>query len=235
MQYLFPPAGPAAVAVAGTDAKFPVRRIFCVGRNYEAHAREMDPNARPEAPFFFSKPADAVVPDGATVPYPSRTHDFHHEIELVVAIGRAGRAIARERALEHVLGYAVGIDLTRRDLQAEARKQGRPWDLSKGFDHSAPIGAIHTAAKVGHVARGRIWLRVNGEMRQDADVSEMISGVPEVVTELSTLFELRPGDLIYTGTPAGVGPLRPGDRVEGGIDGLGTLRIGIGPPAGASP
>ena len=234
MQYLFPPPGPVAVTVAGTDAKFPVRRIFCVGRNYEAHAREMDPNARPEAPFFFSKPADAVVPDGATVPYPPRTHDFHHEIELVVAIGRAGRDIAPERAREHVLGYAVGIDLTRRDLQAEARKQGRPWDLSKGFDHSAPIGAIHTAATVGHVARGRIWLKVNRELRQDADVSQMISGVPEVVAELSTLFELRPGDLIYTGTPAGVGPLRPGDHVEGGIDGLGTLAISIGPPASGS-
>ncbi len=234
MQYLFPPAGPNAVAVAGSDAKFPVRRIFCVGRNYEAHAREMDPNAQREAPFFFSKPADAVVPDGATVPYPSRTHDFHHEIELVIAIGRAGRDIALERAREHVLGYAVGIDLTRRDLQAEARKQGRPWDLSKGFDHSAPLGAIRTAAAVGHIARGRIWLKVNGEVRQDADVSEMISGVPEVIAELSTLFELRPGDLIYTGTPAGVGPLRPGDRVEGGIDGLGTLAISIGPPVGPS-
>jgi fumarylpyruvate hydrolase len=235
MQYLFPPAGPTAVAVVGSDAKFPVRRIFCVGRNYEAHAREMDPDAQREAPFFFSKPADAVVPDGATVPYPSRTHDFHHEIELVVAIGRSGRDIPLERAREHVLGYAVGIDLTRRDLQAEARKQGRPWDLSKGFDHSAPIGAIRTTAGVGHIARGRIWLKVNGEVRQDADVSEMISGVSEVIAELSTLFELRPGDLIYTGTPAGVGPLQPGDRVEGGIDGLGTLAISIGPSVGPSP
>lgn len=234
MQYLFTPSSQASVEIADTEMRFPVRRIFCVGRNYEAHAREMDPNAKPEPPFFFTKPADAIVPSGATVPYPSRTKDFHHEIELVVAIDRAGRDIPAARAGEHILGYAVGIDLTRRDLQAEVRKDGRPWDISKGFDHSAPISAIQSAVAVGHVARGRIWLKVNGAMRQDADVSEMISKVPEVIAELSTFFELRPGDLIYTGTPAGVGPLKPGDRVEGGIDGLGTITIVIGPPAGSS-
>ena len=232
MQYLFPPASQVSVPVAETELHFPVRRIFCVGRNYESHAREMDPNAKREAPFFFSKPADAIVPDGATVPYPSRTSDFHHEIELVVAIDRAGRDIPVARAGEHILGYAVGIDLTRRDLQSEARKAGRPWDLSKGFDHSAPISAICSAVAVGHMARGRIWLKVNGVMKQEADLSEMISKVPEVIAELSTLFELRPGDLIYTGTPAGVGPLKPGDRVEGGIDGLGTITITIGPQVG---
>jgi fumarylpyruvate hydrolase len=232
MQYLFPPASQVSVPVAETGLHFPVRRIFCVGRNYESHAREMDPNAKREAPFFFSKPADAIVPDGATVPYPSRTKDFHHEIELVVAIDRAGRDIPVARAGEHILGYAVGIDLTRRDLQSEARKAGRPWDLSKGFDHSAPISAICSAVAVGHVARGRIWLKVNSVMKQEADLSEMISKVPEVIAELSTLFELRPGDLIYTGTPAGVGPLKPGDRVEGGIDGLGTITITIGPQVG---
>ena len=232
MQYLFPPASQVSVPVAETELHFPVRRIFCVGRNYESHAREMDPNAKREAPFFFSKPADAIVPDGATLPYPSRTKDFHHEIELVVAIDRAGRDIPAARAGEHILGYAVGIDLTRRDLQSEARKAGRPWDLSKGFDHSAPISAICSAVAVGHMARGRIWLKVNGVMKQEADLSEMISKVPEVIAELSTLFELRPGDLIYTGTPAGVGPLKPGDRVEGGIDGLGTITITIGPQVG---
>ena len=232
MQYLFPPANQVSVPVADTEMHFPVRRIFCVGRNYESHAREMDPNAKREAPFFFSKPADAIVLDGSTVPYPSRTKDFHHEIELVVAIDRAGRDIPGARAGEHILGYAVGIDLTRRDLQSEARKAGRPWDLSKGFDHSAPISAICSAVAVGHMARGRIWLKVNGVMKQEADLSEMISKVPEVIAELSTLFELRPGDLIYTGTPAGVGPLKPGDRVEGGIDGLATITITIGPQVG---
>jgi fumarylpyruvate hydrolase len=233
MQYLFPPPSQASVEIADTEMRFPVRRIFCVGRNYEAHAREMDPNAKRVAPFFFTKPADAIVPDGATVPYPSRTKDFHHEIELVVAIDRAGRDISTARAGEHILGYAVGIDLTRRDLQAEVRKDGRPWDISKGFDHSAPISTICSAVAVGHVARGRIWLKVNGVVRQDADVSEMISNVPELIAELSTFFELRPGDLIYTGTPAGVGPLKPGDRVEGGIDGLGTVTITVGPPIGS--
>ena len=232
MQYLFPPASQVSVPVADTELHFPVRRIFCVGRNYESHAREMDPNAKREAPFFFSKPADAIVPDGATVPYPSRTKDFHHEIELVVAIDRAGRDIPVARAGEHILGYAVGIDLTRRDLQSEARKEGRPWDISKGFDHSAPISAICSAVTVGHMKRGRIWLKVNGVMKQDADISEMISNVPELIAELSTLFELKPGDLIYTGTPAGVGPLRPSDRVEGGIDGLATITITIGPQIG---
>jgi len=232
MQYVFPPAAQPAVAIAESDVRFPVRRIFCVGRNYESHAREMDPSAKREAPFFFTKPADAVVASGSMIPYPSRTKDFHHEIELVVAIRSAGRDIPVQEANDHIFGYAVGIDLTRRDLQSEARKQGRPWDLSKGFDHSAPIGAIRPVAAVGHVTRAAIWLKVNGTVRQQANVSEMISNVPEVVAELSTLWELRPGDLIYTGTPAGVGPLQPGDSVEGGIDGLGTVAITIGPPAG---
>jgi fumarylpyruvate hydrolase len=230
MQYIFPLPTQVSVEVADTDMRFPVRRIFCVGRNYEAHAREMDPGAKREPPFFFTKPADAIVADRATVPYPSRTKDFHHEIELVVAIDRAGREIPVARAGEHILGYAVGIDLTRRDLQSEARKEGRPWDLSKGFDYSAPISSIQSAVAVGHVARGRIWLKVNGSLRQDADVSEMISNVPELIAELSTFFELRPGDLIYTGTPAGVGPLKPGDHVEGGIDRVGTITITIGSP-----
>jgi fumarylpyruvate hydrolase len=219
--YVFPPPPPPSVPVLGREERFPVRRIFCVGRNYAEHAREMGADDR-EPPFFFTKPADAVVANGAAVPYPPRTANLHHEIELVVAIGRAGRDIPVAQALEHVFGYAVGNDFTRRDLQADAKQGGRPWDTAKGFDHSAAISAIRPAEH-GHVQRARIWLSVNGQVRQDADVAEMTWNVPEIVAELSTLFELRPGDLIYTGTPAGVGPVQRGDRLEGGIDGLETL------------
>jgi fumarylpyruvate hydrolase len=228
MKFVVPAPEQPSVPVAGSDARFPVRRIYCVGRNYAAHAREMGGNPDREPPFFFSKPANAVVPNHATVPLPPRTSNFHHEIELVVAIGKRGRNIPVERALEHVYGYAVGNDLTRRDLQSEARSKGQPWDTSKGFDHSAPIAAISPVAAGQHIGRGRIWLKVNGEIRQDADVSEMIWSVPEIIAELSTLFELAPGDLIFTGTPAGVAALKPGDRIEGGIDGLETLVTTIG-------
>jgi len=186
-----------------------------------------DPEREP--PFFFTKPADAIVPNNATVPYPPRTNNLHHEIELVVAIGKAGRNIAVADALDYVYGYAVGNDLTRRDLQLEARDKGRPWDTGKAFDKSAPITAIVPVAQCGHISKGRIWLKVNGETRQDADVSELIWNVPEVIAELSTLFTLAPGDLIFTGTPAGVGALKVGDRVEGGIDGLDVLVTTIGP------
>jgi fumarylpyruvate hydrolase len=231
VSYVFAPARQPAVAVAGTDARFPVHRIYCVGRNYAAHAREMGADPTREAPFFFCKPADAVVESGSAVPYPSRTADFHHEIELVVAIGKGGRDIALAGALEHVYGYAVGIDLTRRDLQAESKKQGKPWDTAKGFDSSAPVGAIHPVGAHGHRTRGRIWLSVNGESRQDADIADLIWSVPEIIAELSTLFALVPGDLIFTGTPAGVAAVKPGDRLEGGIDGLGTLAVEIAPRA----
>lgn len=220
-----PPPQPA-LAVTGTDKLFPVRRIWCVGRNYLEHVREMGQDER-EPPFFFAKPADAVVPNGTPVPYPPRTANLHHEIELVVAVGRGGRGIPVAGALEHVFGYAVGLDLTRRDLQFEAREQGRPWDVAKGFDCSAPIGAIRPAAQMGHPERGSIWLEVNGEARQRANLSEMIWSVPEIVAELSTYFELRAGDLIFTGTPEGVGPVQRGDSLVGGIDGLETLRITI--------
>jgi fumarylpyruvate hydrolase len=185
----------------------------------------MDPEREP--PFFFSKPADAVVPNGAAVAYPPRTSNLHHEIELVVAIGTGGRDIPLANALAHVFGYAVGNDLTRRDLQFAAREKGQPWDVSKGFDHSAPVSAIRRAAEVGHPERGLIWIEVNGERRQQADLSEMIWNVPEIIAELSTLFELVPGDLIFTGTPAGVGPVQRGDSLVGGIDGLETLRTTI--------
>jgi fumarylpyruvate hydrolase len=227
MTFVIPPAAQPSVEVAGTDARFPVHRIYCVGRNYAAHAREMGMDPDRDPPFFFSKPADAVVANGTPVPYPPRTANLHHEIELVVAIGTGGRDIPLASALDHVYGYAVGNDLTRRDLQFSAREQGRPWDVSKGFDGSAPVSAIRPSAEMGHPDRGAIWLEVNGEARQRADLSEMIWSVPEIVAELSTYFELRPGDLIFTGTPEGVGPVRRGDSLVGGIDGLETLRTTI--------
>jgi fumarylpyruvate hydrolase len=212
-QHAVPAAARPTVAVAGSALVFPVRRIFCVGRNYPEHAREMGASDLRAPPFFFTKPADAVVASGAVVPFPRRTDDLHHEIELVVALG-AGREI---------FGYAVGNDLTRRDLQFEARDKGRPWDTGKAFDRSAATTAIRPVSAGGHVQRGRIWLSVNGQIRQDADVSELIWGVPELIAELSTLFELSAGDLIYTGTPAGVGPVVSGDRMEGGVAELPTL------------
>lgn len=223
---LFPPLT-ASVAVVGEMRRFPVRRIFCVGQNYAAHAREMGGDPTREAPCFFAKPADAVVASGATIPYPPRTSDLHHEIELVVALGRGGADIAKEAALDHVFGYAAGVDLTRRDLQSEARKVGRPWDLSKGFDHSAPLGAIAPAATIGHPRAGRIRLAVNGATRQDADLSEMIWSVAEIVAILSQYVRLEAGDLVFTGTPAGVGPLVPGDRLRGEIEGVGAVEIAI--------
>lgn len=215
------------VPVHGSDAAFPVHRIYCVGQNYAAHAREMGGNPEREPPFYFMKPADAVVPDGVTLPYPPRTADLHHEIELVVAIGRGGRDIPAADAPSHVFGYAVGIDLTRRDLQAEAKKRGRPWDTAKGFDGSAPLSAIRPASEVGHPREGRIWLAVNGALRQDGDIGDLVWTVEEAIAELSTLFALAPGDLLFTGTPAGVGPLVPGDRVTGGVEGLGEIGIAI--------
>jgi fumarylpyruvate hydrolase len=210
------------VPIAG-GGSFPVHRIYCVGRNYADHAREMGADPEREPPFFFSKPADAIVLNGADIAYPPRTANLHHEIELVVAIGAQAAGVARDAALGLVYGYAVGNDLTRRDLQAQAKGKGQPWDVAKGFDQSAAITAIHTVARIGHPASGRIWLDVNGARRQQGDLAEMIWSVPEIIAELSTLFTLRPGDLIFTGTPAGVGPLQRGDRVDGGIDGIDTL------------
>ena len=227
MSFVIPPSPLPSVEVAGSDARFPVHRIYCVGRNYAKHAREMGMDPDREPPFFFSKPADAIVANGTPVPYPPRTSNLHHEIELVVAIGTGGRDIPLDSALAHVYGYAVGLDLTRRDLQFAARDQGRPWDVSKGFDHSAPVSAIRPAAEMGHPEQGAIWLEVNGEARQRANLSEMIWSVPEIVAELSSYYELRPGDLIFTGTPEGVGPVTRGDSLVGGIDGLETLRITI--------
>jgi fumarylpyruvate hydrolase len=227
MSHVFTPVAAPTAEVAGTDRRFPVHRIYCVGRNYADHVREMGADPAREPPCFFSKPADAVVANGAPVPYPPRTANLHHEIELVVAIGRGGSRIPADAALEHVFGYAVGNDLTRRDLQAAAKDKGLPWDTAKGFDHSAPMTAIRRASDVGHLSQGAIWLEVNGERRQQADLAEMIWSVAEVVAELSTYYELQPGDLIFTGTPAGVGRVVRGDSLVGGIDGLDTLRTTI--------
>jgi fumarylpyruvate hydrolase len=227
MKYIIDPPPQVSVAVRGDQARFPVRRVYCVGRNYEAHAREMGKDPTREPPFMFQKPADAVVPAGSVIPYPPQTGNFHHEIELVVAIARGGRDIGVAEANEHVFGYAVGIDLTRRDLQLAARDAGRPWEWGKAFDRSAPCAAIVPAAEIGHPSRGRIWLAVNGTVKQDADISQLIWSVPEVIAFVSASMELAPGDLIFTGTPAGVGPLVAGDTVSGGIDGLGTIDIRV--------
>lgn len=226
MSLIFPAPAPVTIAVEGSDSLYPVRRIYCVGRNYAEHAREMGFDPDREPPFFFMKPADAVQWTGARIPYPSRTTDFHHEIELVVAIGKQAENIAKEAALDCVFGYAVGIDLTRRDVQIAARKMGRPWDMGKGFDRSAPCSPIRPAAQVDPTV-GKIWLEVNGETRQRSTLSKQIWSVSEVISELSTYVELMPGDLIYTGTPEGVGPLERGDRVTGGIEGIGTIAIEI--------
>ena len=220
------PAPPlVAVPVAG-GGRFPVRRIFCVGRNYAAHAREMGHDPDREPPFFFTKPADALVIGGADTPYPPQSNDLHHEMEQVVAIGTGGADIAAAAALGHVWGYAAGLDLTRRDLQAEAKKLGRPWDMAKGFDHSAPIGLLVPAAGTDP-GRGRIELRVNGELRQSSDLDQLIWSVPEVIAYLSHLVRLAPGDLIFTGTPEGVAACERGDVLEGMIEGVGPVRTRI--------
>ena len=210
------------IAIAG-GGRFPVRRILCVGSNYAAHTREMGGDPGREPPLFFSKPADAVVSGEGTIPFPPRTADLHHEIELTVAIGTGGANIPVAKALDHVFGYGVGNDLTRRDLQAAARAAGRPWDMAKGFDASAVVSPIMPASAIGHPRQARIWLSVNGTLRQEGDIADMIWNVPEVIAELSTYIRLQPGDVIFTGTPAGVGPIRPGDLVEGGIEGIGTI------------
>ncbi|WP_136066577.1 fumarylacetoacetate hydrolase family protein [Modicisalibacter radicis] len=228
--YIFDPPPVPSVAIDGDEKRLPVRRIFCVGRNYEAHAREMGRDPSREFPFFFTKPADAIVPDGSEVPYPPETKNFHYEMELVVAIGKAGFQIPVEQANDYIFGYAAGNDLTRRDLQLEAREKGRPWDWGKAFDESAVISPIRRVSDIGHPSRGRIWLAVNDEIRQDQDIADLIWDVQEIVSILSHTMRIRPGDLIYTGTPAGVGPLEVGDKVTGGIDGIGDHSIVIVAP-----
>ncbi|CDG81481.1 fumarylacetoacetate hydrolase family protein [Janthinobacterium agaricidamnosum] len=228
MQYVIETPVQAAVPVAGSEAWFPVHRIYCVGRNYVEHAKEMGHTGR-EAPFFFMKPADAVLPVAAgttgNMPYPSQTADLHHEIELVVAIGKGGRDISTADALSHVWGYAVGLDMTRRDLQGEAKKLGRPWCTGKGFDYSAPIGPIFPVADAGAVDAAAISLTVNGEPRQASTTGKLIWNVAETISILSTLYQLQPGDLIFSGTPEGVAAVSQGDLLVGAIDGLGELRV----------
>ena len=227
MAYVFPIWQQPSVPVAGSGTLFPVRRIFCVGRNYAAHAREMGSDPAREPPFFFTKPADAIVASGSAVPYPPATTNLHHEIELVVAIGQGGANIDSGQALNHVFGYAAGIDLTRRDLQNTAKAVGQPWDMSKGFDHSAPIGTIRPATEIGHPKQAGIRLSVNGALRQNGNIADLIWSVPETIATLSRLVTLAAGDLIYTGTPEGVGPLKAGDQVAGEIDGIGTVTIHV--------
>jgi len=224
--YVIAPPAVAAVPVAG-GGLFPVRRIYCVGRNYAEHAREMGHDPEREPPFFFAKPADALVINGADVAYPPLTEDLHHEIELVVAIGTGGSDIPVGEALDHIWGYAVGLDLTRRDLQQTLRKAGRPWEMGKGFDHSAPIGEMVAAAKVGHPDKAVIELRVNGETRQSADIADMTWSVAEIIAELSRYVRLAPGDLIFSGTPAGVSAVVRGDRLEGSVAGIGAVSVRI--------
>lgn len=229
--FVFDAPPQASLAVQGTTDRFPVRRIFCVGRNYEAHAREMGNDPDREPPFFFTKPADAALDTPCTIAYPKLTEDLHHEIELVIAIGKGGSEIAEADVMDHIWGASVGIDFTRRDLQADAKQTRRPWDWSKAFDQSAPIAAIKPIADVPSVETGRIWLAVNGKMRQDADLADLIWSVREHIATLSNGMTLAPGDIVMTGTPAGVGAVVAGDVLTGGVDGIAELKVTIGPRA----
>lgn len=226
--YVIPALPVPSLPVTGTSARFPVRRIWCVGRNYLEHIRELGNDER-QPPFFFAKHADMIAQDGATVPYPSLTKDFQHEVEMVVALRSGGTNITPDQALGHVYGYGVAIDLTRRDLQTASRKKEQPWEIGKSFDLSAPCGALKPAAEIGHPAKGRIWLSVNGTQRQNGDLAEMIWNTAEIISRLSLQVGVGAGDIIMTGTPAGVAALAPGDRIECGIDGVGTLKVQIGP------
>ena len=225
---VFEPEARPSLGVHGSSARFPVRRIYCIGRNYLAHIREMKEADERDPPIFFQKPSDALVEEGVALPYPSATSDYQYEAELVVAIGEPGEDIDVHSAHRHVFGYAVGLDMTRRDLQRAAAKGGQPWENGKSFDHSAPCGAIVPATECGHPERGELRLSVNGQLRQKADHSQLIWSVPEIVANLSRLYRLMPGDLIYTGTPDGVGPVLPGDRIEVRIESIGMFRAQIG-------
>ncbi|TFZ00557.1 FAA hydrolase family protein [Ramlibacter henchirensis] len=231
MSYVFNPPATPSVPVVGRGERFPIHRVYCVGRNYEEHAKEMGFTGR-EPPFFFLKPADAIVPvaqgETGTIPYPTLTKSLHHEIELVVAIGTGGRNIKAADAHKHIFGYAVGLDMTRRDLQGEMKKQGRPWDIGKGFDQSGPIGPITPAAQAGDVTKAEIWLQVNGQDRQRTNVSKLIWNIGETIEHLSAAWALAPGDLIFTGTPEGVAAVSSGDTLVGSVAGLGELRVRIG-------
>ena len=233
MKYLFEPVTPS-VAIVNNELRFPVNRIYCVGRNYAAHAREMGGSPERESPFFFSKPANAITDNGAMLPFPSRTQDLHHEVELVVALSgeslaAKGQELSLVEAKAAIFGYAVGIDFTRRDLQAEAKEKSRPWDTAKGFDNSAPVSALTPVAQAGSIDSANITLLVNGGLRQQGLISDLIWSIPELIAELSTYYRLLPGDLIFTGTPAGVSAVVPGDVMEGRVDNLETLKIAFSP------
>jgi fumarylpyruvate hydrolase len=226
MSYVFTPPAATALPVRGSNALFPVRRVYCVGRNYAAHAIEMGHDPDKEPPFFFQKNPDNLVTDG-TFPYPSATSDVHHEIELLAFLGSGGVDIPVDKALDHVFGYAVGLDMTRRDLQGEAKKLGRPWEVGKAFESSAPCGEIVPASEVGHPSSGVVWLKVNGKTVQEGDLNQMIWKVPETIAYLSGLFRLAPGDVIMTGTPSGVGPVSRGDELVGHVDGVGDIEVSV--------
>jgi fumarylpyruvate hydrolase len=227
MAYVISAAPQTSVAVAGTADRFPVHRIYCVGRNYAAHSREMGHDPDREPPFFFQKPADTIVPEGGEFPYPSASSSVHYEMELVVALAKGGDNIAAERALDYVYGYGVGLDMTRRDLQNASKDMGRPWESGKAFECSAPCSRIYPVSQVGHPSTGSIWLTVNGDTKQQADLADMIWDVPHIIAYLSELFTLQPGDLIYTGTPAGVGSIQRGDVMRGGVDKVGEIEIKV--------
>jgi fumarylpyruvate hydrolase len=227
MEYVFEPNQIACVSVLDTSAKFPVHRIYCVGQNYADHVREMGGEPQQAPPVFFSKPADAIVTDNKDVPYPSATNSLHYEVELVIALGKGGRNIAAKAALDCVYGYAVGIDFTRRDLQAAAKSAGRPWDAAKGFDGSAPISAINPVARIGHPSNSVIELSVNGELKQQSNIENMIWSVEEIIAELSSFFELASGELIYTGTPAGVSSVVAGDSISAAVQDVGEMNFKV--------
>lgn len=228
MTTLFPPPPPALAAIRGTDTRFPVNRIFCVGRNYAAHAKEMGVQPDKEDPFYFTKSPGTLFASGQTLPYPPETENFHYEMELVVALDKPLFRGALPTVLDAVYGYACGLDMTRRDLQLHARDKGRPWDLGKDIEGGSVLAEIVPVAEIGHLETGTIALSVNGEVKQKADLSELINSVPEILVHLSRFYHLQPGDLIYTGTPAGVGPVVPGDQLEGSIEGVGTIALTIG-------
>ena len=225
--YIIPVRDVPSLAISGSADRFPIRRVYCVGRNYADHAREMGHDPDQEPPFFFQKPPDAVLPEGEPFPYPALSNNVHFEMELVVALGKGGSDIPAEQALHDVFGYAVGLDMTRRDLQNEAKEMGRPWEAGKAFEHSAPCSRIYPVSEIGHPESGSIWLNVNGETRQKADLSQLIWDIPHVIAYLSSLFELAAGDLIFTGTPAGVGAIKPGDVMHGGVDNVGEIEVKV--------
>ena len=227
VDYIFAPPANPVLPIRGSSKVFPVHRIYCVGRNYAEHAIEMGHDPNREAPFFFQKNPDSLVLSGSDFPYPDKSNDVHHELEMVVALKSGGKDISVDKALDHVFGYAVGLDMTRRDLQGEAKKAGRPWEVGKAFERAAPCSEIVPASEIGHPSKGKVWLKVNDALKQEGDLNQLIWKVPEMISYLSGLFVLQAGDLIYSGTPAGVGPVKRGDMLLGGVDGIGELRIRV--------